>query len=221
MFSAVAAFIEHSIITLGATGVFIGSVLEEIIVPIPSSLVQAGAGFFLLAGEPVSAASIWKLITWIAIPSAIGVVVGSLLIYFLVYYGGMPAIRKFGKYFMLDPEKIEKTRADIAGRKSILITITALRFIPLLPNAIITATAGLLRIPFWPYVWSTFIGVFIRALYLGSIGWLTGHVSDAGDPGKSFYEKIGVLFLVLIVLSVVVGLILRYVRNRKKKNNTV
>jgi membrane protein DedA with SNARE-associated domain len=221
MLTTLAAFIEHTIISLGAVGVFIGAVMEEVIVPIPSSLVQAGAGFFLLAGEPVSVASIWKLITWIAIPSAVGVVVGSLLIYFLVYYGGMPAIRKFGKYFLLDPEKIEKTRADIAQRPSIIITITALRFIPLLPNAVITATAGLLRIPFWKYVWSTLIGVFIRALYLGSIGWLTGRVTDASDPGKSFYAKIGILFVVLIAMSIIVGLLMRYVRNRKKRNKNI
>lgn len=218
MLESIAAFIEHSIITLGATGVFIGSVLEEIIVPIPSSLVQAGAGFFLLAGEPLTAASIIKLITWIAIPSAIGVAVGSLLIYFIVYYGGMRAINRFGKYFMLNPERIEKIRRDIAGRKSILITLTALRFIPLLPNAAITAAAGLLRIKFWPFIWSTMIGVFIRALYLGAIGWFTGRVYDVEGGGKSLYGKMAVLLVVLLVISVITGFIIRYVKNRKARN---
>jgi membrane protein DedA with SNARE-associated domain len=221
MMQALATFIEHTIISLGATGVFIGSVMEEIIVPIPSSLVQAGAGFFLLAGEPVSVVSIIKLITWIAIPSALGVAIGSLLVYFLVYYGGMPAIRKFGKYFMLNPDRIEKTREDMAKRPSILITLTALRFIPLLPNAVITATAGLLRIPFWSFMWSTIIGVFIRALYLGAIGWLTGRVSDAGASGISFYAKIAILFGVLVAISVVTTLLIRYVQKRNKKSNQV
>jgi membrane protein DedA with SNARE-associated domain len=215
MIQAFAAYIEHAIITLGAGGVFLGSILEEVIVPIPSSLVQAGAGLFLLGGDPVSFTSIVKLVTWIAIPAALGVAIGSLLVYFLTYYGGMPAIRKFGKYFMLKPDRVEAARADIASRESTLITLTVLRFIPLLPNAFVTAAAGLLRIRFWPFIYSTLIGVFIRALYLGALGWLTGRIS--GSSGQTFYGKIGLLFIALLVISGLTALVIRYARKGKKK----
>jgi membrane protein DedA with SNARE-associated domain len=214
MLSALATFIENTIVTLGAGGVFIGSVMEEIIVPIPSSLVQAGAGLFLLGGEPVTFTSVLKLITWVALPAALGVSIGSLLIYFIVYYGGMPAIRRFGKYFLIDPNKVEEARVRIASKHSTLYALTALRFIPLLPNALVTAAAGLLRIKLWPYLYSTFIGVFIRAIYLGAIGWATGRV--AGGSEQNFYVKLGILLSGLLLISLVTTLIVRHVRKKKR-----
>lgn len=212
---ALAAYIEHAIVAWGAFGVFIGSVLEEVVVPIPSSLVQAGAGIFFLSGQAVTFATILKLITWIAIPAAVGVVLGSLPVYFLTYYGGMPAIRKFGKWFFLNPDKVEETRQNIISKPRTVWVITGLRFIPLLPSAFVTAAAGLVRLPFWQYVYSSLIGVFIRALYLGIIGWATGSVTGASTRPTT--QKIVILVVVLLVISGITSLLINHAHKRSKK----
>lgn len=221
MLNHLAITIEHAIVAYGAAGVFWGSILEEVIVPIPSSLVQAGAGFFLLSGMPVTVAPIIKLITWIAFPAALGVCVGSLPIYFLTYYGGMPFIRRFGKYMLVSPDTVESVRQDIVSRPRTWYLITSLRFIPLLPSAAVTAVAGLLCMPFWSYITSTFVGVFIRALYLGAIGWLTGRISDGTH--QSVLGKGAVFIGVLIVLSLCGTIINTYVKKKRitKKNHAV
>lgn len=215
MFSALTIWIEHSIIAWGALGVFVSSVLEEIVVIIPSVLVQAGAGLFLLSGVPIGWESIGKLIVWVALPSALGVAVGSLLIYALAYYGGRPALRRFGKYFFLSEYKLESARADIVSRPSTIYFITILRFVPLFPNSIITACAGLLRIPLKQYMISTIVGIFVRALYLGAIGWMTGSIYGTGHE-RSFFSRISMLFGVLLAVSLLTGMIINCGRRPKK-----
>ena len=57
----------------GALGVFIGTVIEEIIAPIPSTVVILASSFFMLHSLPISIESIGSLVLYI-----------ELLLYWLV-----------------------------------------------------------------------------------------------------------------------------------------
>lgn len=201
---------------LGGLGVFLASILEEIIVPIPSTLVQSGAGLFLLEGKTLSFLSILKLITSVALPSALGVVIGSLFVYFIAFYGGSYALQRYGKYFFINYEKLEKARNSIISKPKILVFITILRFIPLFPNSFVTACCGLLKINLKQYLLTTFIGIFIRALYLGAIGWLAGGVTENVLGIDNFFSKIGILILALFGISVITGILVSYFYKRQK-----
>mgnify|MGYP001605554549 FL=1 len=85
--------------TYGALGVFFAAVLEEIIAPIPSSLVAMFAGFFLLPVNENIIGVISSAIFTVAIPMSIGISVGSLVPFALAYFGGKPAILKWVKWF--------------------------------------------------------------------------------------------------------------------------
>ena len=74
-------------IPLGAMGVFFAEIIEEVVVPIPSALVLFTSGFILLSGE-VSYEFFKDLIFVITIPGALGLTLGSTVIYYLAYYGG-------------------------------------------------------------------------------------------------------------------------------------
>ena len=180
LFLAMTSFIQ----SYGGWGVLLASFFEEVIVPIPSTLVQSAAGLFILAGVPLSWAGVWKLIIAVALPSAIGGMLGSLVIYALVYYGGMAAARRFGKYFFMSEEKILKARRAIEERKTLWIALTALRIIPILPSVLIAAGSGLLRVPLWLYASTTVLGFFLRALYLGGAGWFASGSYSATSPGR-------------------------------------
>jgi membrane protein DedA with SNARE-associated domain len=208
-------YISHLIISLGGLGVFIASLIEEIIIPIPSVLIQSGAGLFLLGGSALTVANVLKLITLVALPAALGVALGSLVIYGIAFYGGDYAIKKYGKYFFINYEKLEKTRVSISSKSSLLTSVTILRFIPLFPNVLITAACGLLKIPLRSYILSTFIGIFIRALYLGALGWLTRR-ADGALGIDSFFGTIGTLILILGSISIITSASV-YLYRRKNK----
>jgi hypothetical protein len=65
--------IQHWIQTAGALGVFGASIAEELISPIPSSMVQMGAGDFIKCFSAVNAHSIEKHINEISITAELGV----------------------------------------------------------------------------------------------------------------------------------------------------
>lgn len=216
MLLSTAHFIEHLIISLGGVGVFLASLIEEIIIPIPSTLVQSGAGMILLGGAKMSLLSFLKLGLVVAIPAALGVAVGSLLIYFIAFYGGDYALKKYGRYFLIQYDKVDALRTKLLQKKALIPSITALRFIPLFPNVLITAACGLIRVPLLSYLLSTAIGIFIRAFYLGAIGWFTGKAS--GYIGvDNFFARIGSLILVLGSISLVTTSIVAYVYKRNKR----
>lgn len=216
MILSITNYIQDTIINLGALGLFIASIIEEIIVPIPSTLVQSGAGLFLLEGTPFSFVGIIKLFLFVAIPSALGVALGSLVIYSIVYYGGSFALKKYSKYFFIKQDKLEKVRLSIVTHPRINVILTVLRFVPLFPNVLITAACGLLKIPLRQYLLTTFFGILIRAFYLGAIGWVTGNTTNHIEVVDTFFGKIGSLIVVLGIVSFISSFIFLFYFQKKK-----
>jgi len=214
------AFIERIIqfvVDQGAFGVFIASALEEIIVPIPSTLIQTGAGFLFLAGQPVDAHSLWILFSKIVIPSALGATLGSLMIYGLVYWGGMPFVRRYGRYFLLTPKAVERAKETVLAHKSLIWAFCVVRFIPILPNVFVAAGAGFIRLPIRIYLWTSLAGIAIRATYLALAGWLTGGAFETLVPHGTVFGMFIALALGMFTITLLVGAIIFYVRKRKKK----
>lgn len=206
------------IVAKGAFGVFLASVLEEVVVPIPSTIIQTGAGFLFLAGQSITLQTILLLVTKVAFPAALGATVGSLMIYGLIWWGGAIFVERFGAYFMLSPKKIERAKEYVLSHKSLIWAFCLVRFIPVLPSVFIAATAGIIRLPFRIYFLTTLIGMFVRGLYLGFAGWMSGKafhtVSASGSlVGMFFWFAIGVLAISMITMALVF-----YVRKNKQKN---
>jgi membrane protein DedA with SNARE-associated domain len=168
--------LNNVIIIFGALGVFLAFIIEEVVVFIPSVLVHIGAGAIILGGQAFTIGGVIKLLLVVALPSALGVTIGSLWIYYIAYYGGIIGLKTYGKYFFVSSKKIEEAREKIANNKNTVRAITILRFLPIFPNTVVTACAGILRLSFKNYFISTMIGIFIRATYLGAIGWFFGKI---------------------------------------------
>src|SRR4029434_6470040 len=75
----------------GAAGLM---ALESMIAPVPSEAVMPFVGFQIADGK-------WSLWPAIASPSA-GSLVGSVLSYWMGYFGGKPLVLKVGKYLLLN-----------------------------------------------------------------------------------------------------------------------
>ncbi len=215
MIQNLVTIIQNVFLPLGAWGIFGASIIEEVIAPIPSSLVMTGGGFFLLHNESFSPILLWKLATLIALPAALGVTIGSLLVYFIAYYSGRPALERWGKYFGLSWEGIESARARFSATAKDEWVLFFFRFVAVIPNVILNAVAGLVRMPLKNYVIVTFLGSLCRAFALGFLGWKLGDYYEHYIEYIDRFEWIGLIaFIFLCVLFVVY----RIFKHRQKKN---
>lgn len=137
----------------GAAGLM---ALESMIAPVPSEAVMPFVGFMVVDGK-------WNL--WLAILStSIGSIIGSLLSYWMGYYGGKPFVLRIGKYLFLNVHDLERTERFFHKRSG-AITIFVARFIPVVRH-FISIPAGTGRMPMIPFLVPTFIGATIWNTFL-------------------------------------------------------
>ena len=98
----------ESVLALFAT-----SLLNELFGIIPYTILLSGQMVFV--GAPISLALFAKIFVYVALPVSVGTALGSLLIYGIAYWGGKPAIEKFGKRIRLSWESVEKVQSYFRG----------------------------------------------------------------------------------------------------------
>lgn len=138
----------HGFLTdYGTVGIFVGSIVEEIIAPIPSTAVIFLGSAFILNDKLISIYSFFDLFLYIALPAALGMTIGSLFIYLITYYVGKPFIDKWGKFLGLYWEDINLIKEKYKDKKSDDLVIFILRAIPIVPSIAITSFCGIIRYP--------------------------------------------------------------------------
>lgn len=187
---------------LGFMGVFYGSLLEEFFYVIPSSIVQLSAGAILLGGMSFSWALLAKAILIVGLPAAVGVTVGSLPYYALGYFGGKPAIEKWGKWLGISWRQIEELDAKLSKNWWDEAVFIGLRALPILPSVLLSAGPGVLRLPMRTYLIGSFFGTLIRATTMGTIGAVLGSQADAIGTVVDKAQNVGLIFL---LISIVIG----------------
>lgn len=173
MFEHLVQYLEPILTTYGALGVFLSSIIEEIIAPIPSTLVVFSASVLLTHGKD-TADALWTIIFSIMLPAAVGITIGSLFPYYLARIGEKVAIEKFGKYLGISWETIEKAQAWSKKSSSDQWIVFTARAIPGLPSVAISIMAGLVRMPVLEYMLWSFLGCLIRNFVIGCIGYWGG-----------------------------------------------
>lgn len=192
-------FVSSLIAPLGGWGVFFGSVLEEVIPPIPSALVQMGAGFILFEQSSVSWYEVFRFVGVIVVPAMLGVTLGSLFVYWIFYRFGKDAVEKYGRFLGIRWSDIERLERFLAKGSHVMLEVPNLetkksydmkevgfnlrydgivvfigRMLPLIPSAAVSAFAGFMHIPLKRYILASLGGVAIRAALYGALGWKLG-----------------------------------------------
>ena len=146
----------HVLDTTGYAGAAALMTLESMIAPVPSEAVMPFVGFQVADGK-------WNL--WLAIGStSAGSMIGSLLSYYMGYFGGKPLVLKVGKYLLLNQRDLERTE-QFFHRKAGLVTIFIARFIPVVRH-FISIPAGIGRMPFVPFLLTSLIGATLWNTFL-------------------------------------------------------
>lgn len=208
MIESILIFLQNNVIPLGAGGVFLASVAEEVIAPVPSALVMMTAGFLFVSG-PIDLYNILRLIFWVGLPAAAGISLGSLWIYGVAYWGGKTSLDKLDKWLGLNWADIEKMRNKFEEGKRGELAIIGARILPVVPSVAISAFCGFMRMRIWKYFLLTFIGMFLRAMLMGAIGWQVGNIYYKYANLVARFENMVFAIIALIILSCLIFIILR------------
>lgn len=147
---------------------FIASFVEEVVAPIPSPTVMMLAGSLAKVQE-YSMLGLFML----ALFGALGKTLGALLIYVIADKAEDVIMHRFGKFFNITHEEVEEFGKKLSNGPKDYIVLTVLRAMPLIPSVLLSAGAGLLKIPLPIFIVTTFLGTVIKDgvyLYTGYMG---------------------------------------------------
>lgn len=200
----------------GVFGVFFLSFIEEIIAPVPSSIVLMAAGFLLLPALGSIKTAFLDGMLWVVLPAALGLTLGAILVYSLAYVGGEPLIQRWGKRFGLSWSKVERWRNRITKGTGDELLVFFLRAFPVVPNSLISVACGMVRYPARSFIILTFLGSMVRALIMGFIGWSVGETYLSYAVRFSVWGRYVLIGgAAVIVLAIVVGMFVNRWRKRR------
>lgn len=157
-------FVFSLIQNFGYFGMFLGMVLEAVIIVIPSEAILATGGILASRG-------VFSFFGAFFI-GLVGSVFCAIVIYFMGYFGGRPFIRKFGKYFFMKEEDIEKSDSWFLryGMFGALIG----RNFPII-RTLISLPIGIMRMSFFKFLIFTIIGSIPWTFLFVYLGYALGN----------------------------------------------
>ena len=198
-------WIMDSIRAYGSWSVFIGVIIESVIVPIPSPLIIMGAGFVLISPELKFFEALTPILLQIVLPGAIASTLGAYIGYAIGYLGGKPMVDRWKNFLGFSWNDVEALEKRFQGGKA-NTSIFFLRALPIFPLSVISAAAGLLRLPIKQFSLWTFYGTIPRCLFLGYLGWGMGETYQGMAKGIDRAESIMSAILILAIFAVIIWL---------------
>jgi membrane protein DedA with SNARE-associated domain len=189
--------------THGQLSVFIGVMIEQIIVPIPSPMIIMGAGAILIL-PGLSIPDAFLQILWaIVLPGSVASTLGSYIGYVISYYGGKALVVRFQRFLGVDWGQIQRLEKRFQGKKEAL-SIFLSRAIPVFPISLVSILAGLLRVPIRSFTIYTFLGSIFRCFFLGFFGWWIGVTYEKAAARLDSVETI-VSLVILVGMGIAFG----------------
>ena len=158
-----ADFVVNLITNYGYLGMFLGMVLEAVIIIIPSEVILATGGILASRG----------IFTFIGsfITGLLGSVFCAIVIYFMGYFGGKNFVKKYGKYFFMKEDELEKS--DSWFNKYGMISALICRNLPIV-RTLISLPIGITRQSFIKFLIYTTIGSIPWTLAFTYFGYKLG-----------------------------------------------
>ena len=158
-----ADFVVNLITDYGYLGMFLGMVLEAVIIIIPSEVILATGGILVSRGIFTFIGSFFT--------GLLGSVFCAVVIYFMGYFGGNKFVKKYGKYFFMKAEEIEKS--DSWFNKYGMISALICRNLPIV-RTLISLPIGITRQSFIRFIIYTTIGSIPWTLAFTYFGYKLG-----------------------------------------------
>jgi membrane protein DedA with SNARE-associated domain len=184
---------------LGYGGIFFLMFIESSFFPFPSEIVMIPAGY-LVYQEQMD-------LTLVIVMGILGSIAGALLNYYIALYFGKPFILKYGKYFFIKEQTLDKLE-DFFTKHGEISTFTG-RLIPGI-RQLISLPAGLARMHLAKFALFTGLGAGIWVIVLVLVGYFVG----ANEELIVQYLKSATLIALVCVLLIVLFYVVRYKRRR-------
>jgi len=155
--------------------IFAFMAIESSFIPFPSEIVMIPAGFLAARGELSLHAPMPDLVLATVVGLA-GSLAGAYFNYFLSAKLGEPFLRKYGKWFFIKPEALD--RACEVFNKYGGATTFVCRLVPVI-RQLISIPAGLSKMPLGKFTFFTGLGAGIWTAILAGVGYALGR--SAGD----------------------------------------
>lgn len=186
---------------------FVGTILEEIVAPIPSPFVMGITGSIAQAQNK----TLISLLV-IAIIGAFARVIGAGVLYWAADKAEDIIVGKFGKFIGISHAEIEKLGSKFSGTTKDYITLTVLRSIPVMLSSPLSVVCGLIKMNFKVFVVGTFIGSIFRNLFFLYIGYAGLSATESFTAGFGTAENV---MKILFVLGLIGGYFYFYKKREK------
>src|SRR5688572_31197431 len=118
-----------SIRSHGAWSVFIGVIIESVIVPIPSPLIIMGAGFVLISPQLSFFEALVPILLQIVLPGSVASTLGAYIGYGIGYFGGKTVVDRWKGFLGFNWSDVEALERRFQGGR-VNTTIFFLRALP-------------------------------------------------------------------------------------------
>ena len=174
--------------------------VESSFIPFPSEIVMIPAGFMAARGEFYPGSNVWGAFALAIACGIAGSLLGAYINYGLSLKLGRPFLHRWGKYFFLTPDKLD--RAEEVFCKYGEITTFVCRLIPVV-RQLISIPAGISRMNFVRFSIFTAAGAGIWVIILAFLGYWFGITTEGMSYGDLVHEGKALLgkHLLLILFS--------------------
>ncbi len=188
--------------SLSYFGVILAMAIESACIPLPSEIIMPFSGYLVSTGT-----FNFHLVSW---AGALGNLLGSLLAYYVGYYGGRPFILRFGKYILIRKEEL--ARADRFFERWGSWAVFICRMLPIV-RTFISLPAGISRMRIVPFILLTFFGSLPWCYLLTYIGKVMG---ENWEDIRGYFHRFD-LVIAGILLLLFGWWLWAHLRRRKKK----
>ena len=201
LFERLSGIFTSIIGSTGYFGIFFLMMLESMVAPVPSELVMPFAGFLVADGK----LNLWLVI----IVSTLASITGSLISYFIAYFGEKELIHKFGRFVFLDKEELDWTQRWFEKRGSFTILIS--RFIPVIRH-LISIPAGLAKMDLKHFVFFTAVGATAWNTFLLYVGI---QLRERWELVKQYSKPLDIIVVILVAAAAAYLIYKHWRRHRK------
>ena len=190
-----ANFVTNLIGNYGYFGMFLGMVLEAVIIAIPSELILATGG--ILASK--------KIFTFFGafLTGLLGSIFCAIVIYFMGYFGGKAFVKKYGKYFFMKEDDLEKS--DSWFNKYGMLSALIGRNFPIV-RTLISLPIGITKQAFIKFLIYTTIGSIPWTLAFTYFGYSLGENWIKINAYINYLKTPIRIIIVLIIIKVIINL---------------
>ena len=190
--STLSVFIVAVISKVGYGGILLLMAIESACIPLPSEVIMPFSGYLVHTGR-------FNLF-WVATVGALGCNLGSLVAYYVGYYGGRPLVEHYGSYILLSHKELDWADHFFAryGNRAVFIS----RLLPVV-RTFIALPAGIARMPQWRFHMYTFLGSWPWCLALAYVGMRLGEKWDTDPRLKMWFHRFDAIIGAVIVLGII------------------